>query len=303
MSSGLLLFVLFSTTLGLAMIAFHAAQTRRVRRDLVYERMTRDLPGELGLSEPGPAILQLPLVRLLRARLIVAGVQPAPWHVPASVLVLAGCSLFGASRYGLGGAIGSLALLASGFFIATGWAAGRRSDLMLDQLPTFLDHVLRAVEAGGSVQQGLRVATDETQEPLRGVFERVNRKVQLGADLDSALRQLEILDLRELGMIALTIRVNQRYGGPIRDLLRSVVASIRERDRGRRELRALTGETRLSAWVLGLLPTSLAAYISVVNPNYLDVMLNDPSGRRLLMGALAMQVVGSLILWRMVKSV
>ena len=70
-----------------------------------------------------------------------------------------------------------------------------------------------------------------------------------------------------------------------------------------RELAAMTGETRISAWVLSLTPISIAGYMMVVNPGYLDLMLQSPSGKTLLMTALGFQIAGVLILWRMLKSV
>ena len=74
-------------------------------------------------------------------------------------------------------------------------------------------------------------------------------------------------------------------------------------DQIQRELASLTGETRLSAWVLTLLPSGIAAYMVAVNPDYIMSMWNDDGGRMALLTALGFQLVGAFILWRMVKSV
>jgi len=86
-------------------------------------------------------------------------------------------------------------------------------------------------------------------------------------------------------------------------MLESVVKMIRQQELARRELAAMTGETRISAWVLGITPIAIASYIMVMNPNYLNILLQDPSGRTMMVTALGLQGIGTFILWRMMRSV
>jgi tight adherence protein B len=65
----------------------------------------------------------------------------------------------------------------------------------------------------------------------------------------------------------------------------------------------MTGETRMSAWVLGMTPLAIALYIMVMNPNYLNMLLDDDTGKTLLTTALGLQGMGAFILWRMLRSV
>ena len=180
----------------------------------------------------------------------------------------------------------------------------KRRQQVLEQLPGFLDHVVRAVQTGSSLPNAMMAATQEVQDPIRDLFERVARQTRLGASLEEAFEQAaRLYTLRELDVLALTLRVSQRYGGSVRDMLTSIVAMIRQRERLRREFKAMTGETRLSAWILGALPVLMALYVSVVNPGYMAGMWNDPAGRIALGISVALQTMGSLVLWRMVKSV
>jgi len=109
--------------------------------------------------------------------------------------------------------------------------------------------------------------------------------------------------LRELNLIALAMRISNNYGSSPRDMLDSVVKMVRQQEQARRELSSMTGETRMSAWVLGLTPLAIAGYIMVVNPSYLDVLLEEESGKTLMITALSMQAIGAFILWRMLRSV
>ena len=246
----------------------------------------------------------VPVLRIVRERMLLAGIQPAAWHGVLLAALVAGSLAVGGLRSGSGGA-----LLTGTAPLWIGWLVllvrcERRRAQTLEQLPGFLDHVSRAVQTGSSVHTALILATGEAKAPLKDVFERVNRQVDCGAHLEDALDEPHVLmDLRELRVFALSVRVNQRFGGSIRDLLHSVVRTIRARDRARREFRALTGETRLSAWILGLVPLLIALYLCAVNPTFLGRMAADPAGRVLLALAVGLQALGSLLLWRMVRSV
>ena len=101
----------------------------------------------------------------------------------------------------------------------------------------------------------------------------------------------------------MVIIIGQRYGGNVKDILTSVSRIIRDREQDRREVKALTGEVRLTAGILGLLPVGLGLYIIAVNRAYLLSMWEDPTGQMLLIGVGVMQVVAALALWRMVKTV
>jgi tight adherence protein B len=113
----------------------------------------------------------------------------------------------------------------------------------------------------------------------------------------------ELYERDEFRLFALGLRVNHRYGGNASELLENLIRVIREREQGARQLRALTGETRLTAVVLALLPLGMVAYFLIVNPAYLLHMWADDSGQTMLMVAFAMQTLGCLVLWRMLRSI
>ena len=138
--------------------------------------------------------------------------------------------------------------------------------------------------------------------PIRGVFERVVRQVQLGVHLDEAVEQVAVTyQLHELELLRMAITVNLRYGGGVREILENVIALIRQRQQAQRELKAMTGETRLSALILSILPVALAFYIVATNPEYFQHMWREESGKILALSALGLQGLGAFLLWRMVR--
>lgn len=175
---------------------------------------------------------------------------------------------------------------------------------MVSQLPLFIDQVVRGLVTGRNVEGAIKLALESTPEPLKAVIDRANRQVELGADLGGALREAATFyDVRELHLLALAVNTSRVYGGSPKDMLDSIVNVIRQREQMKAELNAMTGETRVSAWVLGLLPLMIGVYMVWSNPQYIGEMWGTSTGRNVLIGALSWQALGGLALWRMVKSV
>ncbi|CAK9891471.1 MULTISPECIES: type II secretion system F family protein [Pseudomonas] len=185
-----------------------------------------------------------------------------------------------------------------------GWRYRRRLLRMIEQLPVLLDHSVRSLKAGRTLNDAVLGAIDASRDPLHGALQRVRRNVQMGVSLDDAMSDLaELYEQDELRLFALGLRINHRYGGNASELLENLIKLIREREQGSRQLRAMTGETRMTATVLGLLPVAMAGYFLISNPNYLLSMWQDGNGQLLLLGAFILQVVGCLVLWRMLRSI
>jgi tight adherence protein B len=92
-----------------------------------------------------------------------------------------------------------------------------------------------------------------------------------------------------------------RYGGRADVMLERMATFMRDLDQAQRELVAMSAETRMSAWVLTLLPIGIVGFLVVVNPAYFAAMWNDDSGRHLVYGALALQAVGAYLLYRLTR--
>ncbi|ADH85475.1 type II secretion system F family protein [Desulfurivibrio alkaliphilus] len=231
-----------------------------------------------------------------------AGLAPSP-----RLLLGAGASLLLAPVAGLllFGPAGAVLLPVGGGAAAGGllyYRSQRRRRLMVAQIPTFIDQLLRAVAAGHTLDAALLTATADSRLPLGEVLEQVTREIKLGGEIDTALSEaIRLYDLEELRLLALAIRVNRRYGSSIQELLRSLVTLIQQEETSRQEFRALTGESRLTAWVLGLMPLLLVGFLLLTNPEYPAHLWHDPAGRTILLIALLLQSGGVLALWRLTR--
>lgn len=233
-----------------------------------------------------------------------AGLEPQQRHIMIAITITVLLTLMVAISNGVLAGLMVPLLLAILAYMWLWQRANSRIKSILSQLPLFLDQVLRALGTGRSMESALHLAASETPDPLREIFERVLRVNRLGDDLSQSIQQMaELYRVHELYLVSLAIRVNRTYGSSVRDLLSNIVKIIHDREAARRELRTMTGETRVTAWVLGLLPIMIAAYIVMVNPDYMMTMWEDESGRIMLFAALVLQAIGGFTLWRMIKSI
>jgi tight adherence protein B len=102
-------------------------------------------------------------------------------------------------------------------------------------------------------------------------------------------------------LLASILGLGVRYGGRADLLLERVGNFMRDREQAEHELVAISAETRLSAWILGLLPVCVGAMIITLNPAYFLRMWQDTTGQYLVFGAVALQMVGAFLLYRLAR--
>lgn len=235
---------------------------------------------------------------LARAQLGVRPEQFALLLVAVGLAVAAVCSLLLRTWVAVPVVL-ALAPLA-GAALVTHRAQARAAALEA-QLPDALSIVAGSLAAGHTFLRSLQLLCEEATPPLSDELMRVVRETQLGTPvvdaLDAMAHRVGVADLR---WIVQAIRVQQEVGGKLADLLHTLADFMRAREDVRREVRALTAEGRLSAWVLGALPPVLLVAVRVLNPGYLDPLLHGWGLAAL--GASAVSVAfGVFLIRRMVR--
>lgn len=204
-----------------------------------------------------------------------------------------------------GGALAAtVALLAALAVIAflLSWRTQRRRMRLVRQLPSFLDGMVRLIVLGNSVPAAFQAALQTSEAPLRECLDHVSRMLRTGVEIDRALHQVaQVYHARELELVGAVLRLSVRYGGRADVMLERMATFMRDLEQAQRELVAMSAETRLSAWVLALLPLGIVGFLVVTNPLYFGSIWNDESGRRLLYAAFGLQMVGVFLLYRLTR--
>ena len=297
--------VLASVLVGSGLAGVVCALLVRSQERVVQWTEVLDLPfGSRGLpSEPHRITTRLDPGRRLEQALSRAQVSLRPDQFALALAAVgmaaaAACSLL-LRTWVVVPVVLAIAPVAGAAFITR--RATARAAALEAQLPDALSVVAGSLAAGHTFLRSLQLLCEEATPPLSDELARVVRETQLGTPvvdaLDAMAHRVGVADLR---WIVQAIRVQQEVGGKLADLLHTLADFMRAREEVRREVRALTAEGRLSAWVLGALPVVLIVAIRVVNPSYLDPMLRG-WGLAVLGACAASVAFGSVLIRRMVR--
>ena len=171
-----------------------------------------------------------------------------------------------------------------------------------EQLPQTLDALASGLSAGLSFQQAIRYSAEELPEPSAGAMKRLDRRIQLGRPVETALRMLEAEQPEEsIALVVDGIVLQRQFGGDLVEMFGQTAALLRERLELEQEVRAVTAQGRLSGWIIaGLVPVS-AGILLVFNPRYVDVLFDSLVGQVLLVLVMILQLAGWAIISRMVR--
>jgi len=200
------------------------------------------------------------------------------------------------------GALAGAALAVLVPFAALSHAAGRRRAAIQAQLADTLMVIASSMRAGHSFIQSLDSAAKEIDDPAAGEFGRVLTEIRLGRDTDDALEALvERVGSQDLEWAVTAIKIQRKIGGNLAEVLETVAKMIRERETLRRQVRVLSAEGRISVVVLTVLPILIAAYLMVVNPEYLRTLTTTTPGIVISVSAGVLMALGYLWMRRIVR--
>ena len=179
--------------------------------------------------------------------------------------------------------------------------AKKRLAVFEEQFPEAIDLMARALRAGHALPTALQMAGEEIAEPVGGEFRMLFEQQNYGLALPDALRafseRVQLLDARFFVTAVLTQR---EMGGNLSEVLDKLAAVIRERFKVKRQVRVVSAHGRITGVVLGCLPPAVAGLLFLVSPEYIRLLSEDVLGIYMVGTALVLQVVGVLIIRRIV---
>jgi tight adherence protein B len=211
-------------------------------------------------------------------------------------LLLAALLLLAAWSMPLPGALLLLASAVSGPCLLVLRARAARLKKIEAQLPEAADFLARALRAGHSFSNVLQMVGDELNEPISGEFKMAHEEINYGVPMNEALQNLAArIPLTDLRYLVIAVLVQRESGGNLAEVLVSIARIIRARLKLLGQVRVLSAEGRMSAWVLGLMPVVMIGVMALVNPQYIRLLWTDPSGIKLLWYAAGMVALG--VVW------
>jgi len=193
-----------------------------------------------------------------------------------------------------------IALLCPYFYVK--YVTWKRMRLFLEQMPDGLDMISQSLQAGLGLTQAMVFVSKEMADPLGTEFSVFIEEVNLGLPLADALKKFEErMSLPEVRLFNTALLVQREVGGSLAELLNKLSDIIRDRFRIERLIKSLTGQNRMSAWVVCSIPPFLAVFMFFRERELMNDMLSDPVGRGMLAAALVLEVLGILVFRKLIK--
>ena len=177
----------------------------------------------------------------------------------------------------------------------------RREAAFTNQLGDCLMMVANAMRAGFSFLQAMELIAKEMEPPMSDEFKHVMRDISLGASIERALDDMDKrVGSPDFSLVVTAVLIQQQVGGDLAHILDTISDTIQDRIRMRREVHTLTAQGRASGWVLAILPFAMGAFISLVNPSYMEPLFNERMGQIAIGGAVVMVIIGFFVIQRIV---
>jgi tight adherence protein B len=150
-------------------------------------------------------------------------------------------------------------------------ASRRRVTRFNNQLADSINLLANALRSGYSFLQSMELVSREAPAPMSTEFRRVVQEVGLGLSTADALSNLmRRVPSDDLDLLITAVNIQMEVGGNLAQILETIGHTIRERVRIKGEIRVLTAQGRISAYVITFLPIGLAVFITLVNPDYMS---------------------------------
>ncbi|HEX9863884.1 MAG TPA: type II secretion system F family protein [Acidimicrobiia bacterium] len=239
----------------------------------------------------------------VRRRGLLSGVNSAleqaniPMSPGEAILAMVGLAAVGGVFFGifngaLAGVIafGVLLLLV---VLLIRFAGGREKRRFEKQLPDTLTLLSTSLRAGYSLLQAIEAVSSEAPDPTAREFGRAMAEARLGRTVTGAMEGIvERTQSKDFEWAVMAIEIQREVGGNLAEVLQTVGDTMRARNRLKGEIRALTAEGRISAFVLGSLPFAMAAFLWFTNRDYLQPLLDETFGRISIGVGLLLMVAG-----------
>jgi tight adherence protein B len=186
--------------------------------------------------------------------------------------------------------------------MAIGFMIGRRKKKFLSNFPDSIDVLIRGLKAGLPPSESMRIVGSEMGGPVSQEFTRITDGLKMGGDFDDILwATAERINLPEFNFFVITLTIQRETGGNLGETLENLSDMLRKRRQVKLKVKALSGEAKASAIIIGSLPFILFAILYGLNKEYVMMLFTHPKGPWLVGIGFAMQAIGIGVMAKLVR--
>lgn len=230
-----------------------------------------------------------------------------PLKVSEYLAIVAGLALVGGALTAwhtgflpAGGVVAAAFLLAGEVWV--GRRAGNRMERFNQQLPQALQMMSTSLQSGFGIMESIRTVARDMDEPLSQEFARLLDEARAGGSFEESLHRLnERVGGTDLLFVVQALSVHRQVGGDLGAILNRVAATMREREKLRRDILSMTAQERMSGLIIALLPIWAVGFFLVTAPETIDALWTTQTGQIMLAIGIGLEVAGFLLTRRVVQ--
>jgi tight adherence protein B len=165
-----------------------------------------------------------------------------------------------------------------------------------------VDVVVRGVKVGLPLIECFKIVAREAQSPVKEEFQLIIEDQLIGMPLADATERLpDRVPIPEARFLSIVIAIQSRSGGSLAETLGNLSKVLRERQKMFDKIKALSSESKASAYIIAALPLFVIGALSVISPSYIAILFTEPTGHIVLVGCVLSMIAGSLLMRKMIN--
>ena len=203
----------------------------------------------------------------------------------------------------------ALLSLVIGIFIGAGLPhmvvnsfVARRLNGFIVKFPEAIELLVRGLRSGLPVTETMAVVASEVPGPVGEEFKLVNERIKIGRTMEDALQEsADRLNTPEFSFFVITLAIQRETGGNLAETLSNLADVLRKRSQMKLKIKAMSSESKASAYIIGALPFLVFAIIHWINPAYMGGFFIDQRLMVAGMGGMVWMSIGAFIMAKMIN--
>ena len=178
----------------------------------------------------------------------------------------------------------------------------KRTNQFNAKFPDAIELLVRGLRSGLPVTETLGVVASEIPGPVGSEFKGITERIKIGRTMEEALQETaDRLGIPEFNFFCITLAIQRETGGNLAETLGNLAEVLRKRAQMKLKIRAMSSESKASAYIVGSLPFVVFALVYVMNPDYLAPFFSDDRLIVIGLGGFLWMSIGAFIMAKMVS--
>ncbi len=186
--------------------------------------------------------------------------------------------------------------------MVVGYFIKKRTNSFTTKFPDAIELLVRGLRSGLPVTETLGVVATEVPGPVGEEFKLITERIKIGKPMEDALQETaDRLNMAEFSFFCITLAIQRETGGNLAETLSNLADVLRKRAQMKLKIRAMSSESKASAYIVGSLPFAVFTMIYWVSPGYLGGFFTDDRLIVTGLGGLVWMSIGGFIMAKMVS--